>query len=317
MQRSHLAVLAALTLLLVAAPVAGAQPPALNITLSQPPNSGVDLGKATGDKTCTGEGDATVCVTPIGTNTTLKDTVPVTDNATQAQGLLTVVCSIMLSGTTTAYQTTTGTTDATGSQDCVLQMVFPGGDAVFGSMHQTRVVAGTTQTSTFEFVFTGGTGRYDGFAGTFTSQEKSPWTPPGPLSEKEGKRLVSARATAGVDALVRAVRGKGKNQAIIRPKSKPITNFATVGLLVPTNKAVIIKAATTPGASCQGTITGGATVALATTKANAKGTATFKRIASGAFAGAPTGTWKATVTCKGAKGSSTGTATLKAYEVLK
>ncbi len=193
--------LLATSIVLIGAPAAIAQPSPLNITLDRPPLSALELGKQTGDKTCTGEGDAYTCVTPIGTQTALRDTVPALDNSTGSRGRLTVACTVMFSGTTTAYQTTTGTTEATGSQDCDLKFTFENGDAVFGAMHQTRVVQGTTQTSTFAFVFTGGAGKYDGFFGKFSTTEKSNWTPPPPLSEKGSKRLTTLRAGDGFAAI--------------------------------------------------------------------------------------------------------------------
>lgn len=331
MKRHILAAATALAILIVGAPIAGAAPATLDFSLQGQPMSGVSLGDQQGEKTCTGEGDAQVCTAPFGKQTTLKDTVPAIDNTTKANGAMSITCSIYLSGVTTTYATTTGTADATGSQDCTMVLQFPGGDAVFGSMHQTRVITGGTQTSTMDFIFTGGTGRYDGFFSKFQQVEKSDWPLPEPINSSKGKRQPVFRTADVVSALARAAgsQGSGGGQSggggdkggggsvKLKPKSKPLSNFATIGNLAPTNKPVVVKAASTPGAACTGTITGGGSIDLGKATANAKGTATFKALAAGAFAG-PAGTkWSAKVTCKGSAGTSIGTAVLTSYEVLK
>lgn len=318
MKTLFVAVFAAFLMALAGASIAGAAPATLDFSLKGQPMNGVSLGDQQGEKTCTGEGDAQVCTAPFGKQTTLKDAVPAVDNTTKANGLMTITCSIYLSGVTTTYATTTGTADATGSQDCTMVLQFPGGDAVFGSMHQTRVITGGTQTSTMDFVFTGGTGRYDGFFSQFQQVEKSDWPLPEPINSSKGKRQPVFRTADVVRALQRAGGDKGQGGSVkLKPKSKPISNFATLGNLAPTNKPVVVKVASTPGAACTGTITGGGTIDLGKATANAKGTATFKALAAGAFTG-PAGTkWSAKVTCKGSAGSSTGKATLTAYEVLK
>ena len=95
MRRILIAALAALTFLALGATAAFAAPPAtLDITLGALPNNGFELGKQTGDPVCTGEGEAQTCVTSIGTQTTLTDTVPVTDNATGSKGTLSTTCEI-------------------------------------------------------------------------------------------------------------------------------------------------------------------------------------------------------------------------------
>lgn len=308
MKRSRLAAAAALLSLLVIAPAAGAQA-GLTIKVLGSPMNGIELGTQTGDMACTGDGDARTCVTPIGTQGVLRDTVPAQDTSTGANGTMQIVCTIMFSGTTTAFQTTTGTTDATGSQDCDVKFTFSNGDALFGAMHQSRVVAGTTQTSAMAFVFTGGAGQYDGFFGKFSSEEKTAWTPPPPLSEKEstGKRLINARVGDAFD-----VRQKGKGGSLkVKRSKKALASVASLGKLIPTNRPIVVRAAGAPGSSCTGSITGGTAVELGSAKANAKGIATFKAIAAGAFAGTPS--WTAKVTCGGAVASTS----LKAYEVLK
>ncbi len=305
MQRSRFAAAAAFLTLLITAPAASAQAGGLDFTLERSPNSGIELGKQTGDMTCTGEGDARTCVTPIGTQGVLTDSVPAVENATGAKGTLRIVCTTMFSGTTTAYQTTTGTTDATGSQDCDLKFTFANGNAVFGAMHQTRVVSGTTQTSTMAFVFTGGAGDYEGFFGKFSQTEKSNWTPPPPLNEKEasGKR-------GSLGDIFGRQGGKGGALKVKRVKT-PLASIATLGKLAPSNRPVTVKAAGAPGSTCTGAITGGTKIDLGSAKANAKGIATFKKLAAGAFAGAAK--WNARVTC----GKGVGTTTLSTFEVLK
>ena len=328
MKRLITAAATALLIVILGAPIAGAAPATLDFSLKGQPMNGVSLGDQQGDKTCTGEGDAQVCTAPFGKQTTLKDAVPAVDNTTKADGLMTITCSIYLSGVTTTYATTTGTADATGSQDCTMVLQFPGGDAVFGSMHQTRVITGGVQTSTMDFVFTGGTGRYDGFFSKFQQVEKSDWPLPEPINSSKGKRQPVFRTADVVTALARAAgsqgsggqggggdKGKGGGAIKLKPKSKPISNFATIGNLVPTNKAVKVMVATTPGAACSGTITGGGAIDLGKATANAKGIASFKALAAGAFAGATDAKWSAKVTCKGSAGTSTGVAYVTPYEV--
>lgn len=313
MRRILIAALAALTFLALGATAAFAAPPAtLDITLGALPNNGFELGKQTGDPVCTGEGEAQTCVTSIGTQTTLTDTVPVTDNATGSKGTLSTTCDVMFSGTTTAYYSATGTTQATGSEGCVMKMIFANGDSVFGSEIQTRVVEGTTQTSTFDIIVTGGTGTYEGFQSVLHTVEKNSWTPPPPLNEKGGKRLVLPSMRAHTVLFTRG--GKG-NSAKLKRSGKPVASFASIQLLLPKNKSVVVKSAAAPGQTCTGAITGASTVDLGKAVANAKGTAIFKALPAGTFAD---GTWKAKVTCTGGGAAKAiAQTTLKAYEVLK
>lgn len=97
--------------------------------------------------------------------------------------------------------------------------------------------------------------------------------------------------------------------------AKPIADFATIGLLVPHNKPVTVKAVAAPGASCAGAISGAKTVPLAATKTNAFGVATFATIPAGTFT-VSKAKWTAKVTCTGGDGVAAKSTQVRSYDVL-
>jgi len=300
----------------VVIPPPAARPSRVDLTLRAQPASGIMLGQQAGATTCTGDGDAKTCVMPIGLKTSLYDRVPVHDNSTGRDGTLALSCSVMFSGLSTSYATTPGTTQATGSQDCSLYITFSGGDVLVGTQHQTRVVRGSTQTMTFDTIFTGGLGAYAGFQGAVHTQQQEPWTSPPPLNQQEGKRgmLPRLRIVLPFTARARAGGGKGGRARIVRSK-RPLASFATIGLLLPRNRPLVVKAAAAPTAVCTGTIVGATTIDLGKAVADAKGSAAFKALPAGTFADGAD--WHAHVTCKGGgMGTASSRLSLTGYDVL-
>lgn len=274
-----------------------AVPVSLDITMLSAP-TGAFAGKLDthGPQTCTGTGADEVCVQALGSQSPYTVTIPVRDNATGRSGSMVIDSVYLYSGTATRYAGKDGRRDATGSMDGTVAFSFEGGDTITGSFHDQRVNVANHETDSFALTLTGGTGRYEGFQATFTSSREEEQSPPGPIGDdgqavKDGTRKTQARQ--GALAVARALEGR----TVIKRAAHPVADFATVGLLVPANRSLAVKAVAAPGSTCSGGFSGSRSVALRPVVADAKGVAAFPAVASGTFA-AKTAV-KAAVTCRG------------------
>ena len=150
-----------------AAPPATAAPTTLNFSIDpgQESASGITLGAPNGEQSCSGEGDAMVCNQPMGISTSYSIDASITEVGTGVKGRLDGTCTVMYAGITTTYVGRTGSSNATGSEDCDLHFTFGPGDEAWGGMHQARVLADNTETSTFTITITRGTGKFQGLSG--------------------------------------------------------------------------------------------------------------------------------------------------------
>lgn len=274
----------------------------VDVTLDRNPGLGFNLGRASGPTRCTGEGDARACVTPIGTQSGFADRVGARDNNTGRTGTVEMTCDVRMAGTTTTYAAKDGVTNATGTQDCVLQMQF-GNDRLYGSMHQSRVVVNNVETSTMSFQFSGGMGAYFGFFGQQSQSRRGTWTAPAPLGTKGAQQYVGRAPDAR----------ESRPGLRLRRALRPVASVATASTLAPTNEAVVLKVAAAPGSRCRGSIAGARTIELPGVRASRRGVASFGTLPAGTFAGGMN--WTVRVVCTGRDGGAIAQADLASYDV--
>ncbi len=273
---------------------------------------GVTMGDRTGPEVCTNDasGNPVECVAPIGTSTTYGGSDPVRDNGTGATGTITAACTVMYAGTQTTYVGRPGRADATGSEDCSLRFEFPGGDVVYGSLHESRVLVGNTESNTFAVTMTGGEGRYAGTSGSLLFNESNRWDPPGPI--------IPARATSGRSG--RAALLAGGIRLKLRTSARPLVDVISPGLLAPGNRPVTVRVAVPKGASCTASITGAKAVTLARAiDAAGKGVVRFAALPAATFSAGTA--WKLSTTCNANVGGKavtlTDTQSFRSFFVLK
>ena len=221
--------------------------------LSEVGDHSVTLGNQTGPPVCTNDasGSPIECVAPIGTSTTHGGSGTVRDNGTGATGTLTVACTVMYAGTQTTYTGRSGRADATGSEDCSLRFEFPGGDIVYGALHESRVLVDNTETKTFAVTMTGGEGRYIGTSGSLSFTNTNAWGAPPPIPAR------STSARSGHAALL----AEGARLKL-RASARPLADVISPGLLAPRNRSVTVRVAVPQGASCTASISGARAVTL-------------------------------------------------------
>lgn len=272
---------------------------------------GVTMGDRTGPAVCTNDasGNPVECVAPIGTSTTYGGSDPVRDNGTGATGTVTAACTVMYAGTQTTYAGRPGRADATGSEDCSLRFEFPGGDVVYGSLHESRVLVANMESNTFAVTMTGGEGRYAGTSGSLLFSQSNPWEPPGPIL---------ARATSGRSG--RAALLAGGTRLKLRTSARPLVDVISPGLLAPGNRPVTVRVAVPKGASCTASITGAKAVTLARAiDAAGKGVVRFAALPAATFSAGTA--WKLSTTCNANVGGKavtlTDTQSFRSFFVLK
>lgn len=287
----------AATALATASP-ASADPPTLRFTLNESlTNGSIELGTPNGEPVCTGEGETLACSTPMGISTSYSFNASITEAGTGTAGRLIGSCAVMYAGLMHTFATTTGSYDATGSEDCDLHFTFGPGDEAWGGMHEGRVLSGTVETDTFTLTMTRGIGKFAGLSGVLTMSAPNPWTPPPPIG------VASATPTLRATALSMIARAgvhpaQDGPQTIGVPLSKkPVADVTSLGLLAPTNAGARVVVAAAAGASCGGSMTAGKrTIALPAKKVPAKaGQVTLKSFAAGDLQGVAS--WKLHVTC--------------------
>ena len=221
--------------------------------LSEIGDHSITLGGQTGPPVCTNDasGYPIECVAPIGTSTTENASGTVRDNGTGATGTLTIACTVMYAGTQTTYAGRSGRADATGSEDCSLRFEFPGGDVVYGALHESRVLVDSTETNTFGVTMTGGEGRYVSTSGSLSFSSTNPWGAPPPIPA----RSTSARSRQAA-LLAEGIRLK------LHATAGPLADVISPGLLAPRNRPVTVRVAVPKGASCTAAIAGAKAVTL-------------------------------------------------------
>lgn len=305
----------------------------LSFAITSDPGSGITLGEQLADPVCTGERGDLTCVAPIGTSTSFADTASIVEGGTGRSGTMTISCSIMYAGKQTTYSTRPGSANATGSEDCSLALDFGSGDTVVGALHQSRVLVDNLETSTFDVVFTHGTGRYAGFTGSLVVTETNPWTPPPPIGDKPdpgpspdpdpspspspqpSPGAVREGIAATLERIVVPRAGDDQPAISVDRSKKPLVDVTSLGLLAPVNAPSKVAVTAAPGETCTGTLTAGKRVISLPAKkiGVAGGSVVLKALPAGALKGASA--WKLRVTC--GKKAAPFTRTLKTFEVLE
>ena len=278
--------------------------------LSEIGDPSVTLGGLTGPPVCTNDasGNPIECVAPIGTSTTTGGSGTVRDNGTGATGTLTIACTVMYAGTQTTYASRSGRADATGSEDCSLRFEFPGGDVVYGALHESRVLVDSTETKTFAVTTTGGEGRYVGTSGSLSFSTTSPWgaPPPIPARSTNARSRYAALLAEGFRLKLRA--------------TGPLADVISPGLLAPRNRPVTVRVAVPKGASCTATIAGAKAVTLPRA-VDVAGKSVVRFAALPATTFGPIATWTLKAVCSATVGGKavtlTDTQSFRSFSVLK